>query len=62
MKNPKLIFAIVLSVVFCFAGYNLWSYFKEQQAIQIEEDRLAEEWRIQREQERQARIADLGSG
>ena len=57
MKNPKLIFAIVLGVVFCFAGYNLWSYFKEQQAIQIEEDRLAEERRVQREQERQARIA-----
>lgn len=55
MKNPKLIFAIVLGVVFCFAGYNLWSYFKEQQAIQAEEDRQAAERRLQREQERQAR-------
>lgn len=57
MTNPKLIFAVVLGVVFCFSGYNLWSYFKEQQAIQIAEDQATEERRIQREQERQARIA-----
>lgn len=57
MKNPKLIFAIVLGVVFCFAGYNLWSYFKEQQAIQLEEDRKVEERRVQREQERKAQAA-----
>ena len=52
MKNPKIIFAAILAVLVCFAGYNLWSYFKEQQAIQIEEDRVAEERRVQRAQER----------
>lgn len=57
MKNPKLIFAIVLATVFCFAGYNLWSYFQEQQAIQLEQERLAEERRIQQEKERQERAA-----
>lgn len=57
MNNPKVVFAAVIGVVFCFAGYNLWSYFKEQQAIQMEEDRVAEERRIQREQDRAARKA-----
>lgn len=57
MKNQKLIFAAVIGVVFCFAGYNLWSYFKEQQAIQMEEDRLASERKIAREQERKDRLA-----
>lgn len=55
MKNPKIIFAAILGVVVCFAGYNLWSYFKEQQVIQAEEDRLAAERRVQREQERAAK-------
>jgi hypothetical protein len=57
MTNRKWIFAGLIGLVFVFAGYNLYSYFKEQQAIQLEEDRLAEERRVQREAERQAAIA-----
>lgn len=55
MKNPKFIFAAILSAVVCFAGYNLWSYFKEQQAIQVAEDLRAEEQRVQRVQERKVK-------
>lgn len=58
MKNPKLIFAAVIGVVFCFAGYNLWSYFKEQQAIQIEEDMLAEERRVARAAEKRRKAEE----
>ncbi|HBS27232.1 MAG TPA: hypothetical protein DD827_08940 [Gammaproteobacteria bacterium] len=58
MKNKKVIFAAIVGVVFLFAGYNLYSYFKTQQAIQIEEDRVAEVRRIERDQERQAREAE----
>ena len=45
MENRKWIFVGIISLVFVFAGYNLYSYFTEQQAIQIEEDRLAQERR-----------------
>lgn len=58
MKNKKLMFAAVVGVVFLFAGYNLYGYFKTQQAIQVEEDRAAEVQRVQREQERQAQVAE----
>lgn len=61
MNNKKLIFATVVGVVFLFAGYNLYSYFKTQQAIQVEEDRAAETRRVQREQERQAQVAEARS-
>ena len=51
-------FAAIIGVVFLFAGYNLYSYFKTQQAIQVEEDRVTEERRIERDQVRQAREAE----
>jgi hypothetical protein len=59
VNNKKLIFAAVVGVVFLFAGYNLYSYFKTQQAIQVEEDRVTEVRRVQREQERQAQAAQI---
>jgi len=52
-------FAAIIGVVFLFAGYNLYSYFKTQQAIQVEEDRVTEERRIERDKERQARDAEI---
>lgn len=57
MENRKWIFAGVISLVFVFAGYNLYSYFTEQQAIQLEEDRLAQERRAARDAERAERAA-----
>ena len=57
MENRKWIFVGVISLVFVFAGYNLYSYFTEQQAIQIEEDRLAQERRDARDAERVERAA-----
>lgn len=57
MNNRKMLFAGLIGFVFIFAGYNLFSYFKEQQAIQIEEDRLAQERRIARDAERAERAA-----
>lgn len=59
MKNPKLVFAAVLAVVFCFAGYNVWSYFKEQQVIQAAEDLRIEQRRADREAERQRKAEKL---
>lgn len=56
--NKKVIIAGVVGVVFLFAGYNLWSYFKEQQAVQLAEDQQAEQRRITREAERIQREAD----
>ncbi len=58
MKNKKVMFAAIVGIVFLFAGYNLYSYFKTQQAIQVEEDRVTEERRIERDQERQTREAE----
>jgi len=58
MNTQKTIFASVVAVVFLFAGYNLYSYFKEQQAIQQAEDRQAEARRNQKQQEREQREAD----
>lgn len=57
MENRKWIFVGIISLVFVFAGYNLYSYFTEQQAIQIEEDRLAQERRDARDAERVERAA-----
>ena len=63
MKSRKTIFAGLLAIVFVFAGYNVYSYFQTQKAIQAEEDRQAEETRQKRiaeaerkEAERLARI------
>jgi len=49
VTNRKWIFVAVIGVVFLFAGYNLYSYFQEQAVIAAEEERLAEERRIERE-------------
>ena len=57
MGNRKFIFVGLIGLIFIFAGYNLYSYFKEQQAIQIEEDRLAQERKAQRERDRAERAA-----
>jgi hypothetical protein len=57
MNNRKWIFASLIGLVFVFAGYNLYSYFTEQQAIQVEEDRLAQERRAERERDRAERAA-----
>ena len=57
MDNRKFIFVGLIGLIFIFAGYNLYSYFKEQQAIQIEEDRLAQERKAQRERDRAERDA-----
>ena len=53
MKHRNTIIAGIVAVLFLFAGYNLYSYFKEQQAIQQEEDRRAETRKIQKEEDRQ---------
>jgi hypothetical protein len=58
MNTQKTIFATVVAVVFLFAGYNLYSYFKEQQAIQQAEDRQAEARHVQKQQEREQRETD----
>jgi len=65
MNIQRTILTAVLAVVFLLAGYNLYSYFKEQQAIQQEEDRQAvlrqqqkEQERKEREAEKQAQIAE----
>ena len=55
--NRNLIIASVIGVVFLFAGYNLYSYFGDQQAIQAAEDLRAEQRRVEREAERVERAA-----
>lgn len=57
--NRNLIIASVIGIVFLFAGYNLYSYFKDQQAIQAAEDLRAEERRAEREAERARVSAEL---
>lgn len=59
MKNPKFVFAAVLAVVFCFAGYNVWSYFKEQQVIQAEEDLRLQQRQAERDAERVQKSQEL---
>ena len=58
MNNRKYIIAGVVAVLFLFAGFNLYSYFKTQQAIQLEQDQQAEARRIQREEDAKQREAD----
>lgn len=41
MKNKKLLFAGLIFIVFCFAGYNVYSYLQEQEKIEIEVQRVA---------------------
>ena len=57
MKNPKPIFAAILAIVFCFAGFNLWNYFQGQQANEQLKDREAHERSLAREDSKQAEIA-----
>lgn len=59
MKNPKLVFAAVIGVIFCFAGYNVWSYFKEQQVIQAAEDLRIEQRRAERAAEQKRKSEEL---
>lgn len=61
MNNRKYIIAGVVAVLFLFAGYNLYSYFKTQQAIQIEQDQQAENRRIERDAERQRKATELAA-
>lgn len=58
MNNRNYIIAGVVAVLFLFAGFNLYSYFKTQQAIQLEQDQQAEARRVQREEEARQREAD----
>ena len=58
MSNRKYIIAGVVAVLFLFAGYNLYSYFKTQQVIQLEQDQQAENRRIERAKEAKQREAD----
>lgn len=58
MNNRKYIIAGVVAVLFLFAGYNLYSYFKTQQAIQFEQDQQVESRRIQREEDAKVREVD----
>ena len=58
MKQRNLIIAAVIGVVFVFAGYNLYSYFQTQAEIAAEEERIAEERRIERERQRAEREAE----
>lgn len=65
MNNRKYIIAGVVAVLFTFAGYNLYSYFKTQQAIQLEQDQRAEQRRAARAekvaQRETARIAAIAA-
>jgi len=55
VNDRKWIFIAVIGVVFLFAGYNLYSYFQNQAAVAVEEERLAAERKLEREQEATAR-------
>ena len=59
MSKRNLIIASVIGVIFLFAGFNLYSYFKEQQAIQAAEDLRIEQRQIAREAERQQKAQEL---
>ena len=58
MTHRNTIVAGIVAVLFLFAGYNLYSYFKEQQVLQQEEDRQIETHRIQKEKDRQRQKAE----
>jgi multidrug efflux pump subunit AcrA (membrane-fusion protein) len=55
VNDRKWIFSAVIGVVFLFAGYNLYSYFQNQAAVAVEEERVAAERKIEREQQAAAR-------
>jgi len=55
VNDRKWIFIAVIGVVFLFAGYNLYSYFQNQAAVAVEEERIAAERNIEREQQATAR-------
>lgn len=57
MKNPKILIIAFVALLVGFAGYNLWGYFKDQQQIQLEEDRQAQIRREQQAQESRDRAA-----
>lgn len=57
MKNPKSIFAVILAIVFCFAGYNLWGYFQDQQSNKQLKDREAHSRLMAAEDRKLASIA-----
>jgi len=57
MNNRKWIFAGLIGLIFVFAGYNLYSYFGEQQVIQAERERVIQERQIERDRERTERAA-----
>jgi hypothetical protein len=59
VNNRKYIVAGVVAVLFLFAGYNLYSYFKTQQAIQLEQDQQAENRRVERATERKRKSQEL---
>lgn len=59
MNKRNLTIASVIGVIFLFAGFNLYSYFKEQQAIQAAEDLRIEQRQIAREAERQQKAQEL---
>jgi hypothetical protein len=58
MNKRVLVIASVVGLVFLFAGYNLYSYFQTQAEIAAQEERLAEERRLERERERAERAAE----
>jgi len=58
VNNRKYAITGVIAFLFLFAGYNLYSYFKTQQAIQLAEDQHAEERRIERAEAAEAREAN----
>lgn len=57
MNKRIVIIASLVGVVFLFAGYNLYSYFKEQAAIAALEERLEQERRLERERKAAERVA-----
>ena len=57
MKNSKALFTAILAVVFCFAGYNLWSYFQGQQDNKKLGQRESHELSLAKEKTRLADIA-----
>ncbi len=59
MNKRNLIIASVIGVIFLFAGFNLYSYFKEQQAIQAAEDLRIEQRQIARDAERKKKAEAL---
>ena len=57
MNKRIVIIVSLVGVVFLFAGYNLYSYFREQAAIAALEEQLAQERRLERERKAAERVA-----